>query len=297
MFESVTDKWSRTDPAWKHARPIDRVVPAFATQDGAGVRLLRSLGSRSLRELDPFLMLDEIRSDDPGDWIAGFPPHPHRGFETVTTMLEGAMEHSDSAGNHGVIESGDLQWMTAGRGIVHSEMPLRRQGRLWGIQLWINLPATHKMMPPRYQEVAAATIPELRLPLGGRLRVLAGEAHGIRGPVQGIVTDPTMLDISLASASPIRLPLPADHTAFAYVLEGHARFGEDALRVPRSTLVSFGRGSWLEARSVGPAPLRFLVFAARPIGEPVARHGPFVMNTRAEIERAIADHRSGRLGT
>ena len=297
MFDAATDRFSLDELRARHQRGIRNIVPSFPTQDGAGVRLLRSLGSRSLPELDPFLMLDEIRSEDPNDWIAGFPAHPHRGFETVTYMLEGAMEHADSEGNHGTLTEGSIQWMTAGRGIVHSEMPLRREGRLWGFQLWINLPASKKMMEPRYQDIAASEVPEVALPGGGTARVLAGEAFGAVGPVQGIVTEPLFLDITLEPGQAASAPAPRGHSAFVYVVTGHARVGTENIRVPRSTLVSLSEGERVSVTSAGDEPLRFLLLAARPIGEPVVRYGPFVMNTAEEIEQAVSDYRSGRLTT
>ena len=297
MFEAATDKMTLDELRANRQRGILQVVPAFPTQDGAGVRLLRSLGSRSLPELDPFLMLDEIRSDDPRDWIAGFPAHPHRGFETVTYMLEGAMEHADSEGNHGLLEPGSVQWMTAGRGIVHSEMPLRRGGRLWGFQLWINLPRAQKMMAPRYQDIAPDRIPEVALPGGGTARVVAGQAFGHQGPVQGIVTNPLFVDVTLPPGAEVAVPTVRSHSAFAYVITGHARFGADAMRVPRSTLVSLDKGDHLHVTSTGEEELRFLLLAAQPIREPVVRYGPFVMNTAEEIEEAVRDFRAGRLGS
>ncbi len=295
MFDAATDRFSLDELRARSQRGIQQVVPAFPTQDGAGVRLLRSLGSRALPELDPFLMLDEIRSDDPRDWIAGFPAHPHRGFETVTYMLEGAMEHADSEGNHGLLEPGSVQWMTAGRGIVHSEMPLRRDGRLWGFQLWVNLPSASKLMAPRYQDIPASEVPEVQLPGGGSARVIAGRAFGELGPVQGIVTDPLFLDVTMEPGMEASLPAPGGHSAFVYVITGHARIGDDAMRVPRSTLVSLSSGERLRVTSAGEETLRFLLLAAEPIGEPVVRYGPFVMNTGEEIEQAVADYRAGRL--
>jgi redox-sensitive bicupin YhaK (pirin superfamily) len=297
MFDAATDRLSLDELRNRYQRGIRQIVPAFPTQDGAGVRLLRSLGSRSLPELDPFLMLDEIRSDDPGDWIAGFPAHPHRGFETVTVMLEGAMEHSDSEGNHGLLEAGSIQWMTAGRGIVHSEMPVRREGRLWGFQLWINLPAADKMMAPRYQDISSSEVPSVTLPGGGVARVLAGEVFGRRGPVEGIVTEPLFVDITLEPGTSASVPTRRGDNAFVYVITGHARIGRDPMRVPRSTLVSLTDGERVSVSSAGEEPLRFLLLAARPIGEPVVRYGPFVMNTAEEIERAVSDFRAGRLAT
>jgi len=296
MFEAATDKIDLEALRAKRQRGTRRIVPAFPTQDGAGVRLLRSLGSRSMPELDPFLMLDEIRSDDPRDWIAGFPAHPHRGFETVTYMLEGAMEHADSEGNHGLLEPGSVQWMTAGRGIVHSEMPLRRDGRLWGFQLWINLPSANKMMAPRYQDIAPDRIPVVQLSNGGVVRVIAGRAFGHDGPVHGIVTDPLFLDMTLPPGTEAGVPATRGHNAFIYVITGHARIGTDTMRVPRSTLVSLGDGDRVRVASAGEEELRFLLLAARPIAEPVVRYGPFVMNTAEEIEQAVSDFRAGTLG-
>ncbi len=279
----------------RRIRALDQIVPAWPTQDGAGVRLMRSLGGASLPALDPFLLLDEIRSDDPGDWIAGFPAHPHRGFEAVTYMIEGAMEHTDSTGAHGRLESGSVQWMTAGRGIIHSEMPVRREGRLWGFQLWINLPGRRKLSDPRYQDLPASEIPEIALEGGGRMRVVAGRALGATGPVRGIVTAPQFLDITLPPGDDIDLEVAEGRSVFAYVLTGHARFGDDPMRIPRSTLVTFLDGDRVKAEAVGEEGARFLLLSARPIGEPVARYGPFVMNTAQELEQAFADYRAGRL--
>jgi redox-sensitive bicupin YhaK (pirin superfamily) len=295
VYDAVTDRFALDELRARSQRGIGQVVPAFATQDGAGVRLLRSLGSRSLKELDPFLMLDEIRSDDPSDWIAGFPSHPPRGFETVTYMLEGAMEHLDSEGNSGLLEPGSVQWMTAGRGIVHSEMPQRREGRLWGFQLWINLPRAQKMTAPRYQDIPGERIPNIALPEGGVARLIAGRAFGHSGPVKGVVTDPLFLDISLPAGARASIPVPRGHSAFAYVLTGHARIGQDPMRIPRSTLVTLTEGSRVGIAAAGEEELRFLLLAAEPIEEPVVRYGPFVMNTGEEIQQAVAEFRAGTL--
>ena len=272
-------------------RAVERVVPAMPAADGAGVRLSRSLGSPLLDHLDPFLLLDEIRSDDPGDYLAGFPDHPHRGFETVTYVLAGRMEHGDSVGNRGVISAGGIQWMTAGRGIVHSEMPKQEDGLLWGFQLWINLPAALKMMPPRYQDLAPDAVAAVALPAGGTARVLAGSAHGAEGPVRDVVTRPLMVDLELPAGAAVATPTPLGHTAFAYVFAGAVGFAGQA-PVPRGNLVVLGDGAAVAARG-GPEGGRCLLLAAAPIGEPIARAGPFVMNTRAELMQAIRDYQAG----
>ena len=281
------------------ARNVLRVVDGQPTRDGAGVRLTRALGGRPLPILDPFLLLDEFHSDDPNDYAAGFPDHPHRGFETVTYMLEGAMEHRDSVGNSGRLGPGSAQWMTAGHGIVHSEMPKQERGLMWGYQLWVNLPRARKMTKPRYQDIAPARIPELDRE-GARIRVVAGTAFGATGPVAGIDVDPLFLDVTLARGVRFEVPVPTEHNAFAFVTEGAVRLGDDrgGRGVPREIragqLAVLARGSSVLA-SCDASSGRMLVLAGRPIGEPVARGGPFVMNTDDEIRQAWEDYRSGRL--
>jgi redox-sensitive bicupin YhaK (pirin superfamily) len=278
-------------------RAVRLVIDAQPTADGAGVQLRRALGSRALPMLDPFLLLDEMHSDRPQDYEAGFPTHPHRGFETVTYVLEGAVHHKDSLGNEGHLVSGSTQWMTAGRGIVHSEMPGHdaTSTRLWGFQLWVNLPAARKMTTPRYQDLMPARIPEV--PVGdATVRLVAGEAGGLRGPVEGIVTDPTMLDVKLPARGRFSQPLDPAHNAFLYVIDGAADVGDErtaTVRVRAGQVAVLGTGGTVTLRSAGGA--RGLLFAARPIGEPVARSGPFVMNTDEELRRAWDDYRSGRL--
>jgi hypothetical protein len=278
-------------------REVIKVVPSMPTSDGAGVRLNRSLGTQALPMVDPFLMLDEFRSDDPGDYIAGFPDHPHRGFETVTYMLAGEMEHRDSAGNSGLLVGGGAQWMTAGRGIVHSEMPRQKDGLMWGFQLWVNLPRAEKMRAPRYQDLRPDQIPEVEIQ-GAKVRVVAGEAGGVRGPVEGVVVEPTMLDLTLKPGAKFAQKLPMKHGAFLYVFGGAAEVGPDGagIRVPRGAAAVLGEGD--EVTIVGDEEdgARVLLLAARPLNEPVARYGPFVMNTGDEIRRAIADYQAGRLG-
>jgi quercetin 2,3-dioxygenase len=271
-------------------REAQKVITAIATSDGAGVKLRRSLGSPELPMLDPFLMLDEFYSDDPDDYIAGFPDHPHRGFETVTYMIEGSLEHKDSVGNTGHLVSGSVQWMTAGRGIIHSEMPKQDKGRMWGFQLWVNLPAKLKMTPPRYQDIAPERIPEKEAP-GARVRVIAGSFGGARGPVEATSTDATMLDVKLDRGARFEHEVPEAYSAFVYAFEGAARVG--AANLARHQLAALGKGD----RIVVDAPEggRVLVLAGRPIREPVARYGPFVMSNPAEIKQAILDFQGGRL--
>lgn len=273
-------------------RDVTTRIDATRTVDGAGVRLRRSLGSRALPMLDPFLLLDEIHSDRPEDYLAGFPTHPHRGFETVTYMLAGAMEHKDSLGNHGHLGPGSTQWMTAGRGIVHSEMPKPEGGPLWGFQLWVNLPRKDKLVAPRYQDLAPERIVETTVD-DASVRLVAGQARGLRGPVEGIVTAPHMLDVTLPARAGFTHPLPATHNAFVYVLQGVAELGPARTRASEGQLAVLGPGDAAMARSEGGA--RLLLLAAQPIGEPVARSGPFVMNTDDELRQAWEDYKAGRL--
>jgi len=268
------------------------VVEAQPTVEGAGVKLRRALGSRALPMLDPFLLLDEIHSDRPDDYLPGFPTHPHRGFETVTYVLAGAMEHRDSLGNHGHLGPGSAQWMTAGHGIVHSEMPQQDKGLMWGFQLWVNLPAANKMIRPRYQDIEPARVVETSLG-DAAVRLVAGTVSGQRGPVEGIVTAPQMLDLRFPARGSLRHAIPASHTAFVYVIQGRAFVGGARTHVVEGQLAVLGPGDELALGADGPA--RMLCFAGRPIGEPVARYGPFVMNTDDEIRQAIDDYRSGRL--
>ena len=274
-------------------REVKEVVTAQPSKDGAGVKLSRALGGRPLAMLDPFLLLDEIKSDDPNDYLAGFPDHPHRGFETVTYMIRGAMEHKDSVGNRGRLGAGAAQWMTAGRGIVHSEMPKQISGTMWGFQLWVNLPAAHKMIRPRYQDIAPERIPEIAAERA-RVRVVAGSALGATGPVQGIDVDPTFLDVALEARGVHRQPLPAGHASFVFVTDGAVRVGVSRREVRQGQLAVLGAGeaALLEGAEGGG---RALLLAGRPLGEPVARYGPFVMNTDDEIRQAIEDYRTGRL--
>ena len=282
-------------------RAVERIVEPQSVLEGAGVRLKRTIASAALDYLDPFLLLDHFGSDNPEDYIRGFPMHPHRGIETVTYMLAGMVQHRDSIGNAGVIGAGDVQWMTAGGGIMHEEMPQPGGGgpassnRLAGFQLWVNLPTRHKMTRPRYQEIAAARIPEIER--GGiRIKVIAGQVDGIRGPVTEIVADPTYLDVSIPPQSAFVQPIARGHTAFAYPFEGQAAFGITSTGegeiICAPALVVFGDGDAVEVRT-GSQAVRFLLVSGLPLGEPIARWGPFVMNTREEIEQALRDLRNG----
>ena len=276
-------------------RRIEKIIEPQAVVEGAGVRLKRSIGMQTLDYLDPFLLLDHFASTDRRDYEAGFPLHPHRGIETVTYILSGAVRHKDTLGNAGSIGSGDVQWMTAGRGIMHEEMPQVRPEGIAGFQLWVNLPAHLKMTAPRYQNILAAEIPEIKREDGTRIRVITGEADGTQGPVSGIAANPTYMDVSVPPRSNFTQAIASGNTAFAYVFEGEAQFANgDAekafVRAPQ--LVVWGDGDLVEI-ATGERPARFLLVSGKPLHEPVARYGPFVMNTRVEIEQALRDLRQG----
>jgi redox-sensitive bicupin YhaK (pirin superfamily) len=276
-------------------RPIELVLESRPTIEGAGVHLRRAFGHAEVPRLDPFLLLDDFRSENPLEYAAGFPWHPHRGIETVTYMIDGRVEHQDSLGNHGVIGSGDVQWMTSGSGIIHQEMPkIESRRTLGGFQLWVNLPAAAKMQAPGYQEVPRARIPVVDLGEGSRSRVIAGTLRGIAGPIQAPGIDPRYLDVELPSRASLDLPLPEGHTGFAYVLGGSGAFDPDGRdRISSENLVIFGRsGSGVRVRA-GDAPLRFLLVSGKPLHEPIAWWGPIVMNTRREIETALDEYREG----
>jgi len=272
-------------------RHIRQLVPALGVTEGAGVTVHRSIGTPALKNLDPFLLLDHFGSDNPDEYIAGFPEHPHRGFITFTYMLDGHMEHRDSMGNRGDLKAGGAQWMKAASGVIHSEMPKQTNGLMRGFQLWINLPASEKMSDPVYQEFSSAAIPEVAL-AQGRVRVLAGEFGDTRGAIEDPATDVLYLDVSLAADARFSLPVAETHNAFVYIFEGSARLAGDALAT--HTLAVLGAGDTVEI-AAGEAGARFILVAGRPIGEPVVQYGPFVMNSREEIEQAFADYRDGRL--
>ena len=282
-------------------RALERVVASINTSDGAGVKLRRSIGSSQSLRVDPFLMLDEFFSDDPNDYLAGFPSHPHRGFETVTYMLDGHMRHEDHMGNRGELTSGAVQWMSAGRGIIHSEMPQQERGRMRGFQLWINLPAAEKMKAPQYRDIQPHEIPAVALPNGGLVKVIAGtlQVEGERhaAPIQGLSTDPTYFDVRLPAGARFTHALPADYNAFVYVYEGSVRVGADAAAKSVGTHSAglLSRGDRVEIGAQGEGA-RFLLFTGRPLNEPIVQHGPFVMNTVEEIRQAINDYQSGRFG-
>jgi redox-sensitive bicupin YhaK (pirin superfamily) len=285
-----------TDTPGRALRRVSRLVRPNATVDGAGVHLRRSIASAALDYLDPFLLLDQFGSDDPEDYIAGFPMHPHRGIETVTYMLAGVVRHRDTLGNSGTIQSGDVQWMTAGGGIMHEEMPEQREGLLYGFQLWVNLPAKDKMMAPRYQEIPASRIPEVRRADGTSMRVIAGVADGVRGPVQDVIADPTYLDVRVPAGVTFTQPVPPAHTCFAYLFEGRAVFGKEAIdganEQESQALLILSDGDHVQV-TAGDGGARFLLVSGQPLHEPIARYGPFVMNTRAEIQQALQDLRDG----
>jgi hypothetical protein len=272
-------------------RPIKEIIEPQLVIEGAGVLLRRSFGPHVTNRFDPFLLFDHFAFNDPKEGpIQGFPMHPHRGIETVTYMLEGSVHHRDSLGNAGLIGAGDVQWMTAGGGIMHEEMPRRGPGgAIYGFQLWVNLPAVRKMTRPRYQEVNAADIPAAGGP-GWHARLVAGEVAGIRGPVTEIAADPVYLDVALEAGAAFDLPVPAGHTALAYVFEGRAEFGGRPVEAVQMAV--FGPGDRIEVRA-GDSPVRFMLMAGAPFGEPIAPYGPFVMNTREEIQQALVDLRNG----
>ncbi|MEO8009880.1 MAG: pirin family protein [Betaproteobacteria bacterium] len=276
-------------------RYIDKKVAGMPATDGAGVKLKRVIGGPALDMIDPFLLLDEFGSDDPQSWIAGFPQHPHRGFETVTIMLDGRVKHADSVGNQGVIEAGDVQWMTAGSGIIHSEMPERAEGRLRGFQLWVNLPGKLKMIPPRYQDVRASRIASAAQ-AGATVRVIAGEAFGVKGAAHSL-TQVRLLDVSIDANAVFEIDVPDEHACFAYAYEGGLRAtdrnGSPADIASGSLAVLSGSGGVrLQAGSSGA---RLLFANGMPLREPIARYGPFVMNTRDEVQKAFEDYSRGAL--
>ncbi|MBP2029388.1 redox-sensitive bicupin YhaK (pirin superfamily) [Methanohalophilus levihalophilus] len=292
-------------------RSIKKIIKSMPTIEGAGVHLKRAFVFNHVPQLDPFLLLDDFHSDNPDEYIMGFPWHPHRGIETITYVLSGKVEHGDSMGNKGVIGGGDVQWMTAGSGIIHQEMPKGDENNtLWGFQLWANLPASHKMMKPRYREIKGDQIPEIRMDSGARVKVICGDVNGVKGPVQDIITDPEYLDISLPPDTAFVHPTTHDHTVFAYVLQGKGDFGkgdeaysfevegakyfdlENVATIGPETLVMFDQGDEIAANA-GEEGLRFLLISGKPIKEPVAWYGPIVMNTQEELKVAFEEYRRG----
>ena len=296
----------------KTTRRIQKLIHSKPTLEGAGVHLKRAFGSvAEAKWFDPFLLLDDFRADDPAQYLKGFPWHPHRGIETITYVLNGRVEHGDSLGHRGVIGAGDVQWMTAGSGIIHQEMPKGdADGRMGGFQLWANLPAAHKMMAPRYRDVTAAQIPAVTTPSGATIRVICGEVQGACGPVTDIVTDPEYLDVTIPAGAEFVHPTPPGHTVFAYVIEGHACFcdqqnpfayevdGENCFDMKREplagdgSLILFGNGDQVVITTQG-GPARLLLVSGRPLGEPVAWYGPIVMNTQEELQLAFEEFENG----
>jgi redox-sensitive bicupin YhaK (pirin superfamily) len=278
-------------PTPGYDRSLRQIIPAQAVSEGAGVTVHRAIGTPALRHLDPFLMLDHFGSDDPDDYIAGFPDHPHRGFVTLTYMLDGHMEHRDSMGNRGDLRAGGAQWMKAASGVIHSEMPRQTNGLMRGFQLWINLPASEKMSAPAYQEFTPGAIPEVQAD-GVTVRVLAGGYAGVRGVVDDPHTDLLYIDARLDPGARLDVPLPTSHAGFVYVFEGDARItGQD---LPRHSLGVLGPGERAHIEA-GERGARLILVAGRPLGEATVQYGPFVMNTREEIEQAFADYRDGKL--
>jgi hypothetical protein len=275
-------------------RPLERIVQGQATSDGAGVRLTRLLTQDLQRRLDPFLMLDAFHTDNPGDYVGGFPDHPHRGFETVTYMLEGRMRHRDSAGHEGLLTPGAVQWMTAGRGVIHSEMPEQQDGRMEGFQLWLNLPAKSKMRAPWYRDIRPDEIPEWRSE-GVTARVIAGRTHGVVGAMQREDTEPLYLDLELAPGASFEQPLPPDHNAFVVVYRGELAVGTQPVLPRRLAILTNAPTSDGVRLVAGREGARAILVAGRPLNEPIAQYGPFVMNSHQEIFQAVQDFQAGRL--
>jgi hypothetical protein len=296
MTEHQTQAGQPVHPLTTGTRKVLRIVEPRAVLEGAGVRLKRSIALPELDYLDPFLLFDHFGSENPSDYLKGFPMHPHRGIETVTYMLAGMVRHKDSLGNAGTIGPGDVQWMTAGRGIMHEEMPGPLQGKMYGFQLWVNLPAKLKMTQPRYQEISSARVPEVERGEQVRVRVIAGAFDGVVGPVTDIAADPIYLDVTLEPNCSFFEPVERGHAAFAYVFEGEGAFGvteRDAGEVVRHPkLVVFDDGDAVQVRTADQ-PVRFLLVSGKPLYEPIARYGPFVMNTAEEIRQALQDLRDG----
>jgi redox-sensitive bicupin YhaK (pirin superfamily) len=281
------------------ARPrgVERVISGQFVMDGAGVKINRVLTQTLQRRLDPFLMLDAFGSDKAGDYIAGFPEHPHRGFETVTYMLAGRMRHRDSGGNEGLITDGGVQWMTAGRGVIHSEMPEQNEGLMEGFQLWLNLPAKDKLRDPWYRDIPNAEVPRFTTDAGATVQVIAGVAQGVEGAVQREGTEPLYLDIELPAGASFEQPLPAGHNAFIYVFRGEAVVGGKVVPQTKMAILDNAEGADGVVVKASSSPARLLLIAGRPLKEPIAQYGPFVMNTQAELHQAVEDFRAGRFAS
>lgn len=278
----------------RRSRDVERLVSGQATTDGAGVRLTRVLTQPLQQRLDPFLMLDAFGSDDPDDYIAGFPDHPHRGFETLTYMIAGRMLHRDSAGHEGLIETGGVQWMTAGSGLIHSEIPQQQEGRMEGFQLWLNLPGRDKMQPPWYRNFTAGELPGFTTAAGVTVRVIAGQSHGVDALVTREATAPLVLDLHLPAGARFEQGLPIEHNAFIYVYRGALEIGDTRVESQRMAILENAADA--DGLIVAaPEPARALLVAGRPLREPIVQHGPFVMNNLAEIRQAVRDYEAGRM--
>jgi redox-sensitive bicupin YhaK (pirin superfamily) len=296
MPSSSSSSTSLPNARVSQSRTVERLITGHEVMEGAGVRIRRLLGQAEQRRLDPFLMLDHFCNDNPADYIAGFPDHPHRGFETVTYMLAGRMRHHDSAGHQGLLESGGVQWMSAGRGIIHSEIPEQHDGLMEGFQLWINLPARDKMSAPDYHDLPAAQIPTFVCENGVQLRLIAGSSHGVTGAIQRPVTAPLYLDLHLPAGTHHAQPLPVTHNAFIVVQHGTVQIGGQSIACgPLAILTNHAEadGVILSANE----DCRLLLLSAQPLGEPIVQRGPFVMNTEAEIRSTFEDYRTGRFGS
>ncbi|SHN40291.1 hypothetical protein SAMN05192549_110196 [Duganella sacchari] len=279
----------------KNARSVERIIQGQAVMDGAGVKINRVLTQSLQRRLDPFLMLDNFGSDQANDYIAGFPSHPHRGFETVTYMIEGRMRHKDSAGNEGLLTNGGVQWMTAGRGVIHSEMPEQEDGVMEGFQLWLNLPAKDKMRAPWYRDFNGEDVPVFTTAAGAKVKVIAGRSHGVDGAVQREVTEPLYIDVDLPAGASFDQLLPEGHNAFIFTYRGAVELGDKAVASGRMAILANTQGT--DGVSVkAQEASRFILIAGQPLNEPIAQYGPFVMNTQAEIFAAVEDFRAGKLG-
>jgi redox-sensitive bicupin YhaK (pirin superfamily) len=277
----------------RKARSVERVINGQFVTDGAGVKINRVLTQTLQRRLDPFLMLDAFGSDKPGDYIAGFPEHPHRGFETVSYMIAGSMRHKDSAGNEGLITDGGVQWMTAGRGVAHSEMPEQTDGLMEGFQLWLNLAAKDKMTAPWYRDIPSEDIPRFRTEGGATVQVIAGSSHGVNGAVQREVTEPIYLDVTLPAGATFEQALPPGHNAFVYVFRGHVLVDEKCVPVQRMAILA-NEPDADGVRMVADEDSRLILIAGKPLNEPIAQYGPFVMNTQEQLFQAVDDYRNGR---
>jgi redox-sensitive bicupin YhaK (pirin superfamily) len=295
IMHTATSTLIPSNSSVSHSRSVEQLIMGQATSDGAGVKLTRVLTQQLQKRLDPYLMLDAFGTDDPQDYIGGFPDHPHRGFETITYMLTGRMRHHDSAGNQGLLESGGVQWMTAGRGVIHSELPEQKEGSMEGFQLWLNLPAKDKLCAPWYKDLQADSIPSFITEEGVAVRVIAGASHGVAGAVQREMTQPLYLDLHLPDGAVFSQTLAASLNAFVYVYRGEVEIEGDSVPQQRMAILSnHANADGVHLRAKGAS--RALLIAGQPLGEPIVQYGPFVMNTQAEIFQAVNDYRAGLIG-